>query len=193
MADPDITKEYLDSHLGLTQRLLPGIDFSKLEAAHAELMEPVEPLVAILERFFANVVGDYNGKVFKLSEGEFLKKLKPFHATNYGTGNYDAMFEVLDADSFFLVLVDVENGFIRRTPSFYKLADENQQFTQPVDFNKTYILGCVFRGVDGNPFLLYETETHIDSTYYRNFTLRPLSEGDVSSLQVPGKFGVWTD
>ena len=192
IADSEITEAYLDSRMGLTQRFFPGIDFSDLEAARTELSEEVEPLNAILERFFSSVVSDYNGKVFHLSDGEFLKKLEPFHATNYGSGLYDTMFEVLDPDSFFLILVDVEDGFIRNTSSFYRICDENQQFTQSVDFNKTYILGCVFRSLDGEPFLLYETETHIDSTYYRNLTLQPLTEDEVSALQVPGKFGVWT-
>ncbi len=192
LAGSKLTDAYLDDRMDLTQRVLPGIDFSSLEAARTELSQQMDPRNAILDRFFTSVVSDYNGKVFKLSDGEFLKKLKPFHATNYGTGSYDEMFAVLNPDDFFLVLVDVEDGFIRKTPSFDRLADENQQFTQPVDFNKTYILGCVFRSVDGSPYLLYETETNVDNADYRNLTLQPLSEAEVSALQVPGKFGVWT-
>lgn len=72
------------------------------------------------------------------------------------------------------------------------MADENQQFTQPVDFNKTYILGCVLRSVDGDPFLLYDKEIHEGTHYVRSITLRPLTEDDAAALQVPGKFGVWT-
>lgn len=193
LAGPENTAEYLDSRMGLTQMALPGIDYASLEATRTEMPEQVESLNAILERFFASVVSDYNGKWFTLSDGEFLKKLKPFHATNYGTGSYDALFEVLDPDAFFLVLVDAEDGFTRNTPSFDQLADETQQFTQPVDFSKTYILGCVFRSVDGDPLLMYETEVPLGDSYYHDIVIRALTEEDVNALKVPGKFGVWTD
>lgn len=192
LAGAENTAEYLDSRMGLTQRVLPGIDFSALEASQAEMPEQVETLNTILERFFTSVVSDYNWKGFNLSDGEFLKKLKPFHPTNYGTGSYDALFEVLDPDAFFLVLVDAEDGFTRNTPSFDQLADETQQFTQPVDFSKTYILGCVFRSVDGDPLLMYETEVPLGDSYYHDIVIRALSEEDVNALKVPGKFGVWT-
>ena len=192
-AGPELTQEYLDNHMGLMERILPGIDYSAMEAERMKAKEEVAPLVAILERFFTSVVSDYNGKVFRLSDGEFLKKLKPFHPNNYGSGLYQDVYDVLDTDAFFLVLVDVDNGYIRKTPVFSKLADENQQFTQPVDFEKTYILGFVFRSIDGDPFLMYEAECGTGDSAYRDIVLRPLTEENVSALQIPGKFGVWTD
>ena len=188
----EIVQEYLHSHIDFTRRILPGVDFSSNEAKRAELMKQEDPLFSILERFFASVVSDYNGKVFSLSDGEFLKKLKPFHATNYGTGSYNALFEVLDPDSFFLVLVDAENGYTEKTPAFHMIAAGNQEFTQPVDFQKTYILGFVFRGVGGAPFLMYETKDQKSSGNDYNLALRILSEEERSALQVPGKIGVWT-
>lgn len=188
----DSMKEYLNNHMDLTQRVLPGVDFSSNEAKRAELIKQEDPLFSILERFFASVVSDYNGNDFSLSDGEFLKKLKPFHPTNYGTGSYNALYEVLNPDDFSLVLVDVENGYTEKTPVFNKLIDENQQFTQPVDYHKTYILGFVFRSAAGMPFLLYETEIQVDGTATRDLMLRVLSEEEVSALRVPGKFGVWT-
>lgn len=192
LADPEVVTAYLDSRFGLTQRLFPGIDFTATAAEQTALSEQTNGLYRSLEQFFTNVVNDYNDKKFQLSDGEFLQKKKPFHATQYGAEKYDALFELLDPDSFFLILVDVEDGFIRKTSSLYRIADENQQFTQSVDFNKTYILGCVLRSVDGDPFLLYETEINEGNTYSRNIKLCPLTEDDVSALQEPGKFGVWT-
>lgn len=192
LATPEDTGTYLDSRMGLTQRFFPGIDFTATAAEQTALSEQLTSLSRSLEQFFTDLVNDYNDKEFRLSDGEFLQNGKPFQAAQYGAGKYDALFEVLDPDSFFLILVDVEDGFIRKTSSFYRMADENQQFTQSVDFNKTYILGCVFRSVDGEPFLLYDTEIHEGNTYVRSITLCTLTEETVSALQVPGKFGVWT-
>ena len=191
LAGLDRTTDYLNRHRGLVQRLLPGVDYTTIEGAHTELNEQMEPLCAILERFFASVVSDYTGKDFQLSDGQFLRKLKPFHPDNYGNGLYDTMFEVLDPDTFFLVLVDAEDGFTDKTPAFNELADENLQFTQPVDYSRIYVLGCVFRSLDGDPFLIYETEIKVGQTRSRGFKLLPLTEDAVSTLQVPGKFGVW--
>lgn len=193
MAGDDATAEYLDSRFGLTQRFLPGIDFSAVAEEQAVLNDQLTPLARSLEQFFNELVGDYNDKNFRLSDGEFLKNRKSFQAAQYAAGKYDDLFQVLDADSFFLILVDAEDGFIRKTSSFYRMADENQQFTQPVDYNKTYILGCVFRSVDGEPYLMYEAEIHEDNSYVRVIRVFPLTEDEVTALQEPGKFGVWTD
>lgn len=184
----DITKEYLKDHMDLTQRVLPGADVSSIEEKRAELMKKENPLLAILERFFASVVSDYNGKIFKLIDGEYLKKLQPFHANRYGTGSYNDLYAVLNPDDFSLVLVDVENGYTEKTPEFHRLAASNQEFTQKVDFKKTYILGMTFRGVGRTPFLIYE----INDNNERNLALHLLTEEELSSLHVPGKFGVWT-
>ena len=192
MAAPEKTTAYLDKRYGMTERFFPGIDFSGLEAEQTALTEQVTPLSLDLERFLTMVVGDYNDKKFKLSDGEFLLKKKPFVAGEYGVGKSDALFEVLDPESFFLVLVDAEDGFIRSTSSFYRMAAENLEFTQPVDYNKTYILGCVFRRAGGDPFLMYESEVENETSYVRVMKLVPLTEEEVNALQVPGKFGVWT-
>ena len=193
MAGPEVTQEYLDSHRDFTWQVLPGIDESSLEAMRTEELEKIIPLYSILNRFFASVLSDYNGDDLKISDGEFLKKLKPFHPNNYGGGNYISLYEVLDTDSFFLVLVDVENGYTQKTPALETMADQNQQFTQPVDFGKSYGMGFVFRGVGGAPFLLYQTERRFGDDIGPNLTLRVLSEEAVAALQVPGKIGVWTE
>lgn len=190
IAGPEITQAYLDSHMDLTLRILPGIDVTTDEAERAELMEQEDPLFSLLERFFASVVHDYNGKIFKLIDGVFLKKLEPYHATRYGNGIFDELYQVLNPDSFSLVVVDVENGYTEKTPVFHRLVADNQEFTQPVDFKKTYILGLVFRGVGGGPFLMYETKDPVSND--RNLTVRLLSEEECSALLVSGKFGVWT-
>ena len=186
----DITQAYLDSRMDFTKRAFPGIDFSSNEAKRAEMIKQENPLLVSLEQFFANVVSDYNGKIFKLIDGEFLKKLEPFHATRYGAGSYDDLFAVLDPQNFSLVLVDVENGYTKETPEFHRLAASNQEFTQPVDFKKTYILGLVFRSADGVPFLMYETNDQGSSGH--GLALHLLTEEEVSALLVPEKFGVWT-
>lgn len=90
-------------------------------------------------------------------------------------------------------LVDAENGFIRKTSSLYRMVDAYQQYTREVDMNKTYILGLVFRGVNGEPFLMYEKEIQENNTYYREIVLHSLTEEEAAQLQVPDKFGVWTD
>ncbi len=193
LASPEDTKAYRDSRYGLTERFFPDIDFSAVQAEQTALTEQMTELSRNLELFLTNLAGDYNDKKFRLSDGEFLLWGKPFQAAAYRQGNYGTLFEILDPDSVFLILVDAEDGFIRKTSSFYRMADENQQFTRSVDFNKTYILGCVLRSVDGDPFLMYETEITQGNTYARNIRLLPLTEKDVQELQVPGKFGVYTD
>ncbi len=192
LSDSETMATYLDSRFGLTERFFPGIDFSAVAQEQAELREQTKNNAILLEQFFTNLVGDYNDKKFKLAEGEFLLKKKPFQAAGYSSGKYDALFETLDPESVFLILVDVEDGFIRSTSSFDRMAEEGLEFTQSVDYNKTYILGCVLRSVDADPFLLYDVEIDNGNTYSRNTILRPLTEEQVSALQVPGKFGVWT-
>lgn len=186
------TEKYLDSRKGTTQWVFPGIDFSTLNASRTEMLEQEKPLNGMLEKLFDTVVSNYNWKGYELSDGEFLRQGEPFRAADYGNGSYAAMFDVLDPDSFFLVLVDVENGFIRNTPTLDQLAHENQQFTKPVDFSKTYIVGCVFRSMSGNPLLMYEVEVSVDNSYYNDIVIRALSEEEASALKVPGKIGVWT-
>ena len=193
LADPKDTDAYLGSRLTLVERFFPGIDFSAVKTEQAELEAQQTVLARSLEQFFTKAVNDYNEKQFRLSDGKFLHKKKPFQAAQYGGAEFDSLFQLLDPESVFLVLVDAENGFIRKTSSFYRMADEKQQFTQEVDFNKTYILGCVFRGVGGEPYLLYDIEIQNTGTYVRSTKLQPLTEEDVAALQVEGKFGVWTD
>lgn len=191
LAEPDVTEAYLEDRMGLTERFLPGVDFDATAQPQAELIEEMNAKVLELEKFFTELVGDYNEKNFKLSGGQFIKKRKAFSAAQYGAGKYDALFELLDPESMFLILVDAQDGHIRKTSSFYRMADEKQEFTQPVDFNKTYILGLVFRSIDGEPYLMYESEIQGSNTYSRKIKLVPLTEEEASALQVEGKFGVW--
>lgn len=193
LAEPDAVSAYLDSRYGMTERFFPGIDFSAAAEENSALSEELTTLSNSLEQFFNRLVCDYNDKKFRLSKGEFLKNGKPFQAAKYGAGEFDTLFDVLDPESFFLIVVDAEDGYIRSTSSFYRICDEKQEFTQSVDFNKTYILGCVFRGVDGEPFLMYETEITLENSYSRNVKLVALTEEDVTALQVSGKFGIWID
>ena len=192
LAHPKIAQRYLEDRHGLTERFFPGIDFSERAEEQAALSEMLRANSSALEQFFTEVVGDYNEKKFRLSKGEFLKKSKPFQPALYNQGEYDALFEVLNPEEFFLILVDVENGYIRNTSSFYKMADEKQEFTQEVNFNKTYILGCVFRSVDGEPFVMYESEIQGNNSYSRKILMLPITEETAAGLQEPGKFGVWT-
>lgn len=193
LAEQDTVSAYLDNRYGMTERFFPGIDFSAAAEENSGLNEQLTTLSNGLEQFFNRLVGDYNDKKFRLSKGEFLKNGKPFQADKYGAGEFDSLFETLDPESFFLILVDAEDGYIRSTSSFYRICDEKQEFTQSVDFNKTYILGCVFRGVDGEAFLMYETEISMENSYSRSIKLVALTEEEVAALQVSGKFGVWTD
>ena len=192
LADPATADSYVNDRSVLLRRFFPGIDFSALAEAHTLRSESDNAMMSQLDQFFTRVVYIFNNKQFRLSEGQFLYKKKAFHPSRHHQADYALLFSTLDPDSFFLVLVDAEDGFIRRTSSLYRLADEKQQFTQPVDFNRTYILGCVFRSPEGRPFLIYEREDHYDSTYVRSIALIPLTEEETASLQIPGQFGVWT-
>lgn len=189
----DVSRAYLADRRGLTQRFFPNIDFDAVAEKRTELGQKLGSQYVLLERFFSEAVNEYNGKRLVLSDGEFLQKDEPFLKTQFGYQMYVNLVEALDPESFFLILVDVENGYIRKTSSFYRMVDENQQFTRDVDFNKTYILGLVLRSVDGEPYLMYETEYHEGALYYRVITQVKLTEEDVAALHVPGAFGVWTD
>ncbi len=193
MAGDKQTSAYLESRHGMTQRFLPGIDFSGLKAEQTALDQELREKNLVLELFFNNLVNDYNDKKFKLSDGTFILNRKPFDVVTYAAGKYDSLFEILNPESVFLILVDAEDGFIRNTSSFYRMADENQQFTQEVDYNRTYILGCVFRSVNGEPYLLYNSEVRNNNSYSRIIKMLPITEETVSQLQQAGKFGVWTN
>lgn len=188
----EITEGYLESRHGLTQRFFPGIDFTAVIREQLALSGELTDRTNLLELLFTCLVNDYSEKHFRLSDGVFLLNYQPLNFAQYQEGYFQGLYELLNPEDFFLVLVNVEDGFIRKTSSFYRMADENQQFTQEVDFNKTYILGCVFRGVDGDPFLLYESEIDQGNTYVRDIKIQPMTEADVAALQVEGKFGVWT-
>lgn len=193
LADLKDSEIYLKNRHGMTRRFFPGIDFSAIEVEQAAMNEQLNPMTNSLDLFFTKAVNDYNDKNFRLKKGEFLYKGKAFDAAKYGKGQFEELFEVLNPEDIFLILVDVDNGFIRKTSSFYRMADEGLQFTQSVDYNKTYILGCVFRSPSGEPFVMYETEIHENNTYSRVISVTPLTEEQVSALQVPETFGVWTD
>lgn len=193
LADPEDRDAYLESRLGLTQRFFPGIHFSAVAAEQVAMREQMDGISPDMDQFFTKAVNDFNEKNFLLSGGIFYKNWQPFQAAQYGAGEFDAIFQQLDPESFFLVLVDAENGFIRKTSSLYRMVDAYQQFTREVDMNKTYILGLVFRGVNGEPFLMYEKEIQENNTYYREIVLHSLTEEEAAQLQVPDKFGVWTD
>lgn len=193
LTDADAVEQYLEDRDCLIQRFFPKMDFSAIGEKRESLNTELPVMNDILEKFFTHVANTYSEKKFQLSDGEFLKKGTPFQAAEFGEGKYDALFEVLDPESVFLILVDAEDGYLRKTSSLYRMMDENQQFTQSVDMNKTYILGCVLRSVDGEPYLLYEAERTKGNTYYRQIVLRGLTENDVNGLQEAGKFGVWTD
>ena len=154
-------------------------------------MEP-RKLTTVLEQFFTKAVNTYNDKKFVLSEGQFLLNKQPFRAAEFGGEQFAELFQLLDPESFHLILVDAADGHVRKTSSFYRMADENQQFTREVDFNKTYILGCLFRGLAGDSFLLYESEVETGNPYSRLITLLPVTEETAQELQVSGVFGVWT-
>lgn len=193
MADPATTANYRNSRYGLTERFFPGIDFASLEEAHTALTELVEPQALMLDTFFTSLSGTYSDKLFTLSEGEFLRKKKPFDFAQYDKDKYDALYEVLDPEEMFLILVDAKDGFIRNTSSFYRMAKQDLEFTRDVDYNKTYILGCVIRSISDEPYLMYDREVDNGNTYSRVIRLMPLAEEEVAALNQPGKFGVWTD
>lgn len=182
---------YLITRLGLTQQFFPGIDFDAVAADRAAMEADISGVSIQLEQFFTKAVNDYNEKRFVLSNGQFLKNWVPFQAAQYGGEAYASLFQILDPESVFLVLVDAEDGHIRKTSSFERMVDKNQKFTQEVNYTKTYILGCVFRGIDGRPYLMYESETHENNTYYRVIKLVSLTEEETAALQVPGVFGVY--
>ena len=193
LVSPEVTSEYLDERHGMTQRFLPEVDFAKISEDRTALDAQLSGQVLALETFFTKVSNEYNEKNFRLSDGQFLLRRKPFSAAEYGGAEYAPLFEQLDPEAMFLILVDAEDGFIRKTSSLYRMVDEDEEFTQSVDFNKTYILGLVLRTVTGDPYLMYDGEVTLNNTYSRIIRLRPLTEEDVAGLQVPGKIGVWTD
>ena len=190
LAASDTAEAYLAARFGLTQRFFPNIDFEAVAAERSALEEQLAGQGSVLKLFLTCAVNDFNEKKFVLSNGQFLKNWVPFQPTQYGE-TCAALFEILDPETFFLVLVDAEDGHIRKTSTFEKMANKNQKFTQPVDFTKTYILGCVLRGVTGQPYLMYEAEIRENNTYYSTVRLIPLTEEEAAALQVPDTFGVY--
>lgn len=192
LAEADLTEEYLEKCHGLTQRFFPGIDFAQVKEEHKLLDKELTHYYITLEQYFTFAVNEYNAKRLSLSDGVFIYAKKPFNAAEFEYRKFETIFEVLDPEAFQLVLVDAEDGFIRKTSSFFRMADESMAFTKEVDFNKTYILGCVIRSVDAEPYLLYEMEITTNNLYVRKVKLQSLTEAEVTALQEEGKFGVWT-
>ena len=68
-----------------------------------------------------------------------------------------------------------------------------QAFTRSVDLEKSYVLGMLMDSVDGEPYLMYETEYSDNGLYHRAITQVKLTEEEAKALQIPGKIGVWKD
>jgi len=193
LTQAEVAETYLEDRYGLTERFLPGIDFDAVAEEQKVQYKELNVLYITLKKFFTNAVNEYNEKRLSISDGQFIYEKEPFRAALFEYRKYGSVFEVLDPEPVFLIVVDARDGFIRKTSSFYRMVDENQQFTREVDLNKTYILGCVIRSVDGEPYLLYETELTVNDLYVRQITLQALTEDEVAALQEPGKIGVWTN
>lgn len=188
-----ITDAYLEDRDGLTERFFPGIDFDAVAQEQKVLYDELNVRYITLKKFFTNAVNEYNEKRLSIRDGVFTYEKQPFQAALFEYRKYGSIFEILDPEATFLIVVDAQDGFIRKTSSFYRMVDENQQFTQDVDLDKTYILGFVMRSVDGDPYLLYETELTMNNLYVREIKLQALTEDEVTALQEPGKIGVWTN
>ena len=187
-------KEYLEDMDGLTLRIFPGLDLAGVKESRNDLIMELGEDVSLLKEFFTDVFDDYNDKKFTLSDGEFLLDGQPFHAGQYSEGKYGDLFEKLDPDQVFLVLVDAKDGYVKNTDPLKKMTDKKEQFTQKVDFNKPYILGCVIFADNGDAFLVYDADIHLEfmNAYVRRTILKPLTQEEVEALQVEGQFGVWT-
>lgn len=183
--------DYLEDRQEITQRFFPGLDFSDIEKDRNDLIMQLGEDVALLKEFFTEVSDDYNDKKFTLSDGEFLLDGKPFHAGEYNEEKYGGLFEKLNSDRVFLVLVDAEDGYRRHTDPLKRMTDKKQQFTQEVNFNKSYILGCVIVAECGDSFLVYDTEFGTINYIIRKTIIQSLTQEEAAALQVPGKFGVW--
>jgi len=188
----DTSRAYLADRQGLTQRFFPGIDFEAVAAERYSLEEELGAKFVLLERFFSEAVSEFNGARLVLSGGEFLQKDTPFLTTQFGYQLYADLAQALDPESFGLVLVDVENGYSRNTAALGQMTDGEQAFTQSVDLEKSYVLGMLMGSVDGEPYLMYETEYSENGLYHRVVTQVKLTPEEAAALQVPGKFGVWT-
>lgn len=186
-------KAYLADRQGMTQRFFPHIDFDAVAAQRYELEEELGARYVLLERFFSEAVSEYNGARLILSGGEFLQKDQPFLTTQFGYQLYADLAQALDPESFSLVLVDVQNGYTRKTAALGQMTDGEQAFTRSVDLEKSYVLGMLMDSVDGEPYLMYETEYSENGLYHRSITQVKLTEEEADALQIPGKIGVWTD
>lgn len=193
LAKASLTERYLKDRYGLTQRFFPGIDFDRLAQQQKELYDELNVQYITLKKFFTNAVNEYNPKRLHISDGVFIYEKEPFQAALFEYRKYGTVFEVLDSDAAFLIVVDAADGFTRKTPAFGELVAETQPFTKDVDFSKPYILGFVFRSVDADPYLMYETEGKNGDLYVREIKLLELTEDEVKALQEPGKIGVWAD
>ena len=194
LSDEIKRKEYLEDRDVLTRRFFPGMDLAGVKEARSDLIKELGKDIALLKEFFTDVFDDYNDKKFTLTDGEFLLDGQPFHAGQYSEGKYGDLFEKLDPDQVFLVLVDAKDGYLRFTDPLKRMTDKKQQFTQKVNFNKPYILGCVIFADNGDAFLVYDADMHLEfiNAYIRSTVLQPLTQEEVAALQVPGQFGVWT-
>ena len=185
-------KEYLEEMDGLTLRIFPWMDLAGVKESRNDLIKELGEDFALLKEFFTDLFDDYNDKKFTLADGVFLMEDQPFDLRAYSEGKYGDLFEKLDPDKAFLVLVDTADGYNRFTDPLKKITDKKQQFTQKVDFNKVYILGCVIFAENGDAFLVYDAEVHVEGKYYlRSTTINPLTPEEVAALQVEGQFGVW--
>ena len=193
LADPRVTDKYMDNCNDMAQRFFPGMNFSATAEEQVALIRQGSILTSGLEQLLIDMVSYYQDMVLRMQNGEFMLNGRPFRIAEYGEVRYLTLFGTLDPEAMFIVLLDVEDGYAAESPYINWVINTTQQFTQEVQLNKSYVLGYVFRSVDGEPYVIYEAEVTDGDTTTRAIVKRPLTEETVAALQVPGKIGILTD
>lgn len=197
MAEEYEYENFMEASRDLSHRFFPGIDYTAWKAENDSVRAEWTFYNEAADKLVTQISADFNSRRFKLKNGKFYLKNAEFDVLSYTTGDtaqeIRQLFDVIDREQVRLILVGSINGYNADSPALNKICDRNQQLTQELDRKEAYCVGCVFRGINGEYFLRYESMklTGRENKMSKWLKTIPLSEADYASLFQEGLIGVW--
>ena len=190
-------EDFMEETRELSHRFFPGIDYAGLEEERHSVRAEWTFYNDLVDKLVTQVSSDFNNRRFRLKNGEFYLRNSEFDVLNYFTGDaaldMQQLFHIIDQDQFHLILVGSINGYAVKSPVLNWVCDKEQQLTRELNRNEAYPAGCVFRGLNGEYFLRYESMQILEGGSQTAKLLKTvtLSEAEYASLIQEGKIGVW--
>lgn len=181
----------------LPHRFFPGIDYASLETERDAVRGEWTFYNTLVDTLVTQVSKDFNNRRFSLKNGAFYLRGSVFDVRTYFTGetgqDLQQMFRFLDPEKFQLVLVGSIDAYDKKTPVLSQICDTEQALTQQLNRKGSHPVGCIFRGINGEYFLRYETMviTGRENKVSKSMKTVSLTDAEYDSLIQEGKIGVW--